>query len=331
MNKKKILLTTITTIVVAVVVLEFLPNPVGLVFDVFRNLSTYTPESVEQLVSNLRLTDKGKFIFGAVNPQIEAATDFNSVCTTAEASISSLGCYDPGTQLIHIYLVESDELEGEMEATAAHELLHASWDRLSNFDRSRLEPLLLSVYNSAEYHEMLAKSTENYTQDELLTELHSQIGERIKDLPPELEKHYAEYFEDQDVVVAYFDAYSSVFNNLIAKSEDLAKEIEAGRVALNEQAEQYSNWLDDYNQRVQQFNTCARSPNCAMSDFTSQRGVLVAEGKRIDEAYQAYEDARAALNAKIDVYNSSIQHLKMLDYALDSRASQYEESAITQQ
>ncbi len=329
MSKKRILLTTFVTLTVAVVVLEFLPNPIGLAFDVVRNLSTYTPTAVEEIISNLRLTDQGKFIFGAVNPQLETADVFNTSCTATESSISSLGCYDPNTQLIHIYLVESDELDGEMEATAAHELLHAAWDRLSNFERARLEPLLMEVYNSDEHHEVLAESTTNYTSNELLTELHSQIGERIKDLPPALEDHYARYFEDQDLVVSYFDAYSSIFEQLIADSESLSSEIEAERAALNKQADEYTAWLEDYNQRVQEFNSCARNPDCSLPNFTAQRNTLVSEGERIDAAYEAYESARAALNAKIDVYNSGVQHLQKLDYALDSRASPPEESAAT--
>ena len=317
----KIVISVFSAAVLFILVFFFLPNPFLTAQDVARNLTTSTPSDVENLVSRLKLTDKAKFIFGAVDPQIEASDAFNFACTTTEASVASLGCFDPNTQKIHIYRVESEELAGEVEATAAHELLHAAWERLSYFDHARLEPLLLEVYNSEAYHDQLAESTKEYAADAILTELHSQIAERIKDLPDELEKHYAQYFEDQDLIVSYFDQYSSVFEKLMSEADALLKEIDTERTALMQQADDYEAWLDDYNSRVNQFNACARDPDCSLINFEIRRDEFVSEGRRIDEAYAAYESARAALNAKIDTYNSSVQHLKDLDYALDSRAS----------
>ena len=317
---KKIIGTVLAAVIAYVAIYFFFTDPAVLAHDLARNLTTQTPADVEALISNLHLTNKGKFIFGAVDPRIEDADSFNHACTISETSVSSLGCYDLGTQKIHIYNVESEELAGEVEATAAHELMHAAWERLSNFDRMKLEPLLLSVYNSEEYSEMLHKSTENYAPDALLTELHSQLAERVRNLPPELEAHYTAYFEDQDLIVDYFERYYSVMDELIKKSEVLSAEIETGRTALMQQADDYEKWLDDYNARVDAFNVCARDPDCSLVNFESRRDAFIAEGKQIDAAYEAYESARAELNAKIDVYNSGVEHLKNLDYALDSRA-----------
>lgn len=317
----KLLSTIFAILLVSTLIFFFLESPTQLAQDLVRNYSTQTPAEIEEIVTNLKLTDKAKFIFGAVDPRLEDAETFNAACITPDASVSSLGCFDPSTQKIHIYRVESDELKGEIEATAAHELLHAAWERLSFFDRQHLEPLLLSVYNSAEYSEMLRASTENYAPIELMTELHSQIAERIKDLPPELEQHYAAYFEDQDLVVSYYEQYSSVFEQLMSEADALATEIETERVALNEQYDRYAAWVDDYNARVEAFNRCARDPDCSLINFEARRDEFIKEGQEIDAAYEAYENARVALNAKIDVYNSNVNHLKSLDYALDSRAS----------
>lgn len=317
----KLIWMVLAAVIVFFLIFEFVTDPTLLAQDLARNASsTHSPE-VEQIVSNLRLTDKAKFIFGAVEPSLDGANVFNSACTNPEDSVSSLGCYDPVNQKIHIYYVEEEELNGEMEATAAHELLHAAWERLSHFDRDRISAQLLEVYNSSEYSEMLHKSTESYSENNLLTELHSQIAERIKDLPPELEKHYAAYFEDQDLVVNYYEQYSSVFDKIMAEAEALASEIENARVALDKMYEDYANWVADFNARVESFNTCARDADCSLVNFESRRDGLVEESRKIDAAYEAYEAARVALNAKINTYNSSVKHLKELDYALDSRAA----------
>lgn len=320
-RRKNLIFNTIVLVIAAVLIYFFAPNPFFLCSDVIRNWIYQTPPAVEQLVLNLRLTDQGKFVFGAVDPQIETQAVFNSSCPVAEESASSLGCYDPVKQKVHIYNVESEELAGEIEATAAHELLHAAWDRLSTYDRARLEPLLLEVYNSDEYHEMLVKSTADYSAENFLTELHSQIAERIKDLPSELEKHYAKYFLDQDLIVTYFEQYSSVFSKLVAEAEALAAEIDADRAETDRLAAEYQAWADDYGARVDQFNACAVDPECALANFDAQASTLIAEGKRLDAAYDAYVAAIDALNEKIDRYNSSVVHLQTLDRAMDSRSS----------
>ena len=320
-SSKKLIFTVFSAVIAYAIIFFFFTDPASLARDLVRNWSTNTSPEIEKLVVNLRLTSKGKFIFGAVDPQIEDATVFNSACTVSESSVSSLGCFDPNTQKIHIYNVESEELAGEIEATAAHELMHAAWERLSNFDRMKLEPYLLAVYNSEEYSEMLHKSTENYAPSDLLTELHSQIAERIKTLPAELENHYAAYFEDQDLIVSYFESYYSMMEKLVEDADTLSKEIDEGRVALQTQADEYEKWLADYNTRVESFNVCARDPDCSLINFETRRDAFIAESKELDAAYEAYEAAREELNAKIDVYNSGVEHLKNLDYALDSRAS----------
>lgn len=320
-RKKALILDLIALAIAAPLIYFFAPNPFLFASDFVRNWMTSTPAGIEQLVLNLRLTNKGKFVFGAVNPQIENKTVFNSSCPTVEENASSLGCYNSNTQEVHIYNVESEELAGEIEATAAHELLHAAWDRLSNYDRSRLEPLLLEVYNSDEHHAMLAESTKNYAPAELMTELHSQIAERIKDLPPELEKHYAKYFEDQDLIVSYFNQYSSVFKQLQKEAEALSAEIDEARASVAKQEQEYKTWVDDYNSRVENFNACARDYNCTIDNFNAKLAELITEGKKLDSFYATYSAAVDALNAKIDQFNAGVTHLQVLDRALDSRSS----------
>ena len=320
-RNKRLLFDFLVLTIAGVLIYFFAPNPIYLTSDVVRNWMSKPSNNVEQLVLNLRLTEKGKFIFGAVDPQIENRDVFNSTCKTSEESASSLGCYDPTAQKIHIYLVESEELSGEVEATAAHELLHAAWDRLSTYDRNRLESLLMEVYNSPEHHAELAKSTESYGPMNFMTELHSQVAERIKDLPEALEKHYARYFEDQDLVVSYYEKYSSVFDELLKNAEALSAEIEAGRESLNKQASEYETWLNDYNSRVEKFNSCAEDPDCSLVNFETQVANFIAESKKLDDAYAAYETALNALNAKIDDYNSNVLHLQTLDRALNSRSA----------
>ena len=68
----------------------------------------------------------------------------SSNCDTEERTTAILGCYYQR----HIYLfdINNKELDGTLDVTAAHEMLHAAYDRLNFFERSYVDGLINAEY-----------------------------------------------------------------------------------------------------------------------------------------------------------------------------------------
>ncbi len=92
------------------------------------------------------MNDTGEKLFYVHDPQLLSSQAFNEQCPAAEKSIV-LGCYD-GVG-IYIFDVQDERLAGVEEVTAAHEMLHAAYDRLSpsrrNLSTSSLKRSLVTL------------------------------------------------------------------------------------------------------------------------------------------------------------------------------------------
>lgn len=266
--------------------------------DVWR----YQPSSeVAALGSAITLTPKGEFIFYASHPEINEADDFNANCPQREVNNPILGCYDG--RFIYVYNVAEIDLAGIQEVTAAHELLHAVWLRMSTADRERVGQLLTQAYNEmtdTSFRERMAYYERN-EPGQLVNELHSIIGTEYATLSPELEAHYAQYMDDRSRVVAYHQQYASVFASLQAQVSTLytqlttlGKSIDAERSAYVSQSAQLTTDIESFNTRASQgaFSTQAQ--------FYSERSALLQRSATL-------EAQRQSLNSEIAVYNQTYQ------------------------
>ena len=186
----------------------------------------YAPSAeVDAIRTNLGLTDYADTVFRATAPVLEDNASFNAHCESFDAEISIVGCYTNDT----IYLYDIDTatygLEGILESTAAHELLHAIWDRLSPEEQAKLQPLLEEVYT--QHQDLLASELENYTDDARIDELYARAATEVRDLPADLESHYARFFTNQDALVDFYDAYNATFEQMQAEFDALNAEMEA--------------------------------------------------------------------------------------------------------
>ena len=186
----------------------------------------YAPSAeVDAIRANLGLTDYADTVFRATAPVLEDNASFNAHCESFDAEISIVGCYTNDT----IYLYDIDtatyDLAGILESTAAHELLHAIWDRLSPEEQSKLQPLLEEVYT--QHQDLLASELENYTDDARIDELYARAATEVRDLPADLESHYARFFTNQDALVDFYDAYNATFEQMQAEFDALNAEMEA--------------------------------------------------------------------------------------------------------
>lgn len=246
----------------------------------------YEPTSeITTIENNLKLTDYGQVIFLASHPVLEDNANFNAHCESYNVDVSILGCYTGGTIYLYDIDTASTGLDGITESTAAHELLHAVWERLSETDKSSLTASLETVY--AENTDQLADELDAYTEDERLEEIYTRAGTEIKNLPETLESHYARYFTDQDAVVDFYESYSATFDELQAEFEaltvemdELYAEIEAAKAEIETLAEtdvtaanalvrttnqkivRYNELVEEYNQnilRTQELNAAVNS------------------------------------------------------------------------
>lgn len=288
--------------------------------DWFSALSYSPTPEVSSLMDSIGLTGSAQSILRATHPSLNTSEEFNNYCDSHSQEISILGCYTKGR--IYIYDIDEAELSGIKESTLAHELLHAVWERLSESEKTRLSALITEVYNDEQYNSLLAEDLETYPESERIDELHSRIGTEIVELPEELEKHYAKYFNDQDAIVLYYNDYIAPFRELSEKIEDLSnrittldQEIEAKTATYYADAEALSTQIDE-------FNNCANTSNCFSSnaEFAARRNELVNRKAELDNAFNEVNQLITERNNLAAEYNDSILRGQTLESVINSNA-----------
>ncbi len=280
---------------------------------------TFKPSAeVAKVEEKLNLTDDGKLIFHASEPVLEQQDDFNKHCESHEKEISILGCYT--NRKIYLYDIKTDELPGVVESTAAHELLHAIWERLSASEQNTIQSKLDQVYK--DNFNLLSKDLEIYNASEQDEELYVRAATQIANLPKELEEHYARYFNDQDAVVAYYDSYITPFRKLEKEMEDLEKELKDLGVKIDQETAEYETRANNLSTAVDEFNNCANTVNCFSSQyaFNTRRNELLAEQSAIDALYEQLSSDINSYNQKVEKYNNNLLRTKELENVINSNS-----------
>ncbi|MCA9324552.1 hypothetical protein KDA23_00580, partial [Candidatus Saccharibacteria bacterium] len=179
----------------------------------YIDFATYKPDGVmSAIVQRAGLNNTGKFIFYATQPEIEEGAQFNKKCARLEEGTAVLGCYM--SDKIYIYNVKDSRLDGIKEVTAAHEMLHAVYQRMSDAERKKVNDLVEAEYAKLSANPRFADRMAFYARTEpgeRDNELHSIIGTEVSGINPELEIHYAKYFVDRSRILDLFNGYNSVF------------------------------------------------------------------------------------------------------------------------
>ncbi|GAA1319727.1 hypothetical protein ACFSWE_05755 [Leucobacter albus] len=226
----------------------------GAIQDHFLAAGFEPSDRIAQIQEEIKLNPTGERIFLASQPTIGGRDVFNRWCAgvdhTEEGHV--LGCY--ADRRIRLFEVTDERLTGVVETTAAHELLHASWARMSQDDRATVSRQLIAEYDAlaatdAEFKQRMSVY-ESLSKPAFANELHSVFGTEVRELSPELESHYAKWFTDRSVVVDWYDGYHGVFIELTAEAERLSTELEALRADIEQRSA-------NYDIAVQQFNADA--------------------------------------------------------------------------
>jgi hypothetical protein len=268
---------------------------------------------VTQLANNVSMNGNGRFLFYASHPSIDDARNFNQHCSRKEVSTAILGCYNG--QHIFIYNVADERLRGIREVTAAHEMLHAAYARLSNAEKSDLHTLLNAEYeklkNDHEFAERMAfyERTEPGERD---NELHSIIGTEVASIGPELGAYYKKYFDDRGKIVILHQDYAKVFNDLQRRGQGIAAQLTAIAQNIEETSAAYNTAVKRLNQDIADFNNRASNEG-----FTSNEELQAAQAALVARA-GALEQQRTVINNNITRYDQLRDELTAVAHESDA-------------
>lgn len=260
----------------------------------------YQPSSeVSAIAKRTTMNDMGKFYFFASQPSVETAQTFRQKCTVQEVGSAILGCY--ANNRIYVYDVTDAQLDGIKEVTAAHETLHAVYQRLSDAERTRIDKLIESEYAKHQNDKSLTDRMGFYARNEVGerdNELHSILGTEYSDLSPELEAHYAKYFKNRQVVVDMHVKYAAIFTDLKQKADDLSTQLQDLGTKIKTESAGYNTTVKKLNEDIEAFNSRASSGGfTSRAQFDAQRAQLVARAAALDAS-------KATITADLSKYES---------------------------
>jgi Skp family chaperone for outer membrane proteins len=251
-------------------------------------LRSYVPnESIRLLASNSGMNNLGTKLFYVHDPELLDKTQFRSSCTVGEFTIV-LGCYLTN-QKIYVFDVSDERLAGVEEVTAAHEMLHAAYDRLSPQEKMRVELMLTDAFDRVT-DERIRENVASYRNKDpsvVPNELHSILGTEVRDLPTELENYYKKYFSNRLAVVEKAEKYSAEFQ----AREDKISAYDVQLSELNGEITRKQAELSDQNR-----------------ELARKRSEIEALRSDVD----AFNQAVAAFNRSVNAYNNSVAEVKTL-------------------
>lgn len=262
----------------------------------------------QAVASDLELTDGALFTYKASQPKIENANEFNKSCqNVAREQSIVLGCYT--VQQIFVYNVTDERLNGVIQVTAAHELLHAVYDRMPSAEKSEVNALLeqtAQTIDNQRFKDTLAEYRRT-EPDQIDNELHSIIGTEIAVLPSSLETHYQKYFKNRQKIVSYAKQYEQTFTDIDA------------------QIKQYDAQLTDLKSQKEALESTLNSEQAAIEAEGARMKSLRSSGQIL-----AYNAAVPGYNQSISIYNANIARLKQIVVEYNSIVEERNKLATTQ-
>lgn len=274
------------------------------------------PAYVAKLASQDTMNSYTKHLFYLNRPRIlNTVTAFRKYCPENKNTIV-LGCYHPGQNGIFVYNVPDPTLAGVTEVTAAHEVLHSVYARLSSSERTYVDGLLENYYTHGLNDPTVKSEIQLYQQTEphdVMDEMNSTFGTEIMNLPKPLDEYYAQFFSNRAAIVRYEQSYQgeitsrtntvnvddtklssmqSTINTLQSQLEteyaQLTQQHQQMSTMLNEgQAATYNSEVDGYNQKVGSYNAAVdtlQNDISAYNALVSQRNQVAGQLTTLDKA-----------------------------------------------
>ena len=287
------------------------------IYDTWRLHNYQPPIAVVNLANNTTMNSYARKVFYVEQPQLQSLETFRSNCTTSEQTIV-LGCYK--TKIgIYVYDVADPRLAGVQEVTAAHEMLHAAYDRLSSAEKSRINTLTQQAYATIT-DERIKKNVEAYREKDpgiVPNELHSILGTEVNSLPEPLESYYKQYFTNRSKIVGYSAQYESEFTNreaAVSKYDEQLKTMKTTIENLNSSLDLQGKEIDKENNRLQSLRAQneVATYNAAIPGY--QQMV-----KRYNQDLATLKTTITSYNTIVEKRNAIVGEEKSLFESLDTR------------
>lgn len=204
-----------------------------------------------------------------------------------EASV--LGCYS--ARRIYVLKVDEPRLAGVEEVTAAHELLHAKFERMNKSQKAEVGRLVNNLRGSVRDEE-INRLTESYkktigTGEDFNNELFAIYGTQLRDVGSGLEEIYSEYFKNRAGIVKKYESYSSEFR------------------ASQKAIENYDARLADLKS---QKDVLEKELEVLDSELSSEKSRL--DQLQFSDSTEEYQRAASSYNAKVVVFNSKVNEIR---------------------
>ena len=272
------------------------------------------PAQVARLAAATTMTDTAQRLFYVNQPKIETRKSAANLCRGSEHTVI-LGCYVSGTG-IFIQSIPDPRLEGIMEVTAAHEMLHVVYQRMSFFQQSQINKQLRSVFSQLK-SPRLKESIQNYDEKDIDTELHSILGTEARNLTPELEAHYRKYFNDRLQIVALSERYEGVFSSIRDRIKIIRQELATRKLTREQLIQQVDAEAASIESEKSYIQTMiATNPQ---GDYNSRVSSLTDRVRNYNQQVNILEEQTNSYNQLVNEHNSLTLEEKSLVESMENK------------
>ena len=275
-------------------------------------VDAFTPsDAITDHIDRDGMSAEGTRLYLASRPEVLASTDFDTQCGASDPGFGILGCYRPSTQRIYLFDVTDKRLDGTEEVVAAHEMLHAAWDRTSPAQQERTAVLLEAAFAKQKKGSELVDRIAAYQKKDpssRIPELYAILGSEVPDLGDALEADYGRFFTDRSVVTGLHTTSNRVFVQLEAKATSLGKKLDSLKTSITSGKKTFDKKLSGLNAAIKSFNVRARTPGA----FASQ-GAFDAERNTLVDRNSALKKLRSTINTEAKTYNKTLKSLRALN------------------
>ncbi len=268
------------------------------------------PALVNQLATEDSMTPISRQIFYINHPTFLDKIHFSKLCPNYHPSEEIiLGCYYPNENGIYILSVADPTLNGIMQVTAAHEMLHGVYSRLSSSQKDYLDGLLLNFYKHDLTNQRIKDEVAIYMKTEpgsVYDEMNSTFPTECATLTPQLESFYTKYFYNRSKVVAYEQAYQQVFLNKKTQLSSYDSTLLSMNATITNQQNQAKALYLSLNNQLNYINSNPSDP--AINDLINSYNSKVNQ----------YNNLVTNISAEITNYNQLVSQRNQISIALVS-------------
>lgn len=264
----------------------------------WAKLRNYQPSAqISEIATASGMNNTGRKLFYVNDPRISDRQEFQTECSNDKEQTIVLGCYT-GTN-IYLFDVTDERLSGVEEVTAAHEMLHAAYDRLSPNEKKKIDELTQQAFERVN-NPRISSLIESYRKADpsvVPNELHSILGTEVANLGPELEAYYTKYFSDRSKVLSASQAYEKVF-------ADLRNQVESYDADLSLRKSEINRLESELNQQSAQLATTKKQMDQYLR--SGQTGLYNALVPKYNSQVESYNVQVGNYKALLEEYNQLV-------------------------